>query len=158
MTFDEAFAALLQHEGEWSNHAADPGGKTRWGITEMVARSEGYKGDMREYPLTEAKKVYKRRYWDAMRLDEIRPELRFDLFDTAVNSGVGAATTWAQRLLNIKADGVIGPITLQALSTCNPAKFLARYNGHRLMFMTGLPTWPSFGRGWARRVAENLLR
>ena len=158
MTFDEAFAALLQHEGEWSNHAADPGGKTRWGVTEAVARAEGYTGEMKDYPLAEAKKVYRRRYWDLMRLDDVRPEVRFDLFDAAVNSGVGAATTWAQRILKVKADGVMGPVTLQALSTCNPARFSAQYSGQRLLFLTSLPTWSSFGRGWARRVAENLLR
>lgn len=158
MTFDEAFAALLQHEGEWSDHAADPGGKTRWGVTEAVARVEGYKGDMREYPLVEAKKVYKRRYWDAMRLDEIRPEVRFDLFDAGVNSGIGAAITWAQRILKVKADGVMGPVTIQAMSTANPSRFIAQYSGTRLAFMTTLGTWPSFGKGWARRIAANLTR
>lgn len=156
MTFDDAFAALLKHEGGFSDHAADPGGKTRYGVTEAVARAEGYTGAMKDYPLAEAKKVYRRRYWAAMRLDEIRPEVRFDLFDAAVNSGVGTATTWAQRILKVKADGVLGPVTLQALATCNPAKFCAQYNGLRLQFLTSLPTWPSFGRGWARRIAANL--
>ena len=55
-------------------------------------------------------------------------------------------------------DGVMGPVTLQALTTCNPALFRARFNGARLQFMTGLAGWSSFSKGWARRVAENLLR
>ena len=54
MNFDQAFDALLEHEGGYSDHAADPGGKTRYGITEVVARSHGYRGDMRELPLDAA--------------------------------------------------------------------------------------------------------
>lgn len=158
MTFDDAFDAVLKHEGGYSNHAADPGGATRWGVTQAVARQEGYTGDMATYPLDHARGVYKRRYWDVMRLDEVRPELRFDLFDAAVNSGVSAATRWAQRLLAVKDDGIMGPATLQALTTCNPALFRARFSGARLQFLTGLANWPSFSRGWARRIAENLLR
>lgn len=158
MTFDEAFDALLRHEGGYSNHAADPGGKTRWGVTETVARAEGYTGDMKDYPLAEAKKVYKKRYWDAMRLNDVRSELRFDLFDAAVNSGVGQATKWAQRILSVKDDGVMGVVTLNALATANSSKFLAKFNGQRLLFMTSLPGWASFSRGWAKRIAENLMR
>lgn len=158
MPFDEAFNLLLLHEGGYSNHAADPGGATRFGVTEAVARAEGYTGAMRDYPLSEARKVYRKRYWDALRLDDLPAEIRFDLFDAAVNSGVTQSVKWAQRILALKDDGIIGPVTLQALSTCNRQKFLAKYNGQRLLFMTSLPTWPSFGRGWAKRIAENLMR
>ena len=88
MTFDEAFNLLLLHEGGFSDHAADPGGKTKYGITEAVAREEGYHGDMKQLPLTTAHRIYRKNYWDAMRLDQCPPEVRFDLFDAAVNSGV----------------------------------------------------------------------
>jgi lysozyme family protein len=158
MTFDEAFDALLRHEGGYSNHAADPGGKTRYGVTEAVARAEGYTGEMKDYPLLHAKMVYKRLYWDAMRLSDVRSELRFDLFDAAVNSGVRQATRWAQRILSVADDGVMGVMTINALATANPSKFLAKFNGQRLLFMTNLPTWANFGRGWAKRIAENLMR
>ena len=158
MTFDEAFTLLLKHEGDFSNHVADPGGATRYGITQAVARQEGYTGDMRVYPLDHARGVYKRRYWDAMRLDEVRPEVRFDLFGAGVNSGVSAATRWAQRILSVRDDGVMGPVTIQALQTINPALFRARYNGARLAFMVGLRQWDSFSRGWAKRIADNLMR
>lgn len=158
MTFDEAFDALLKHEGGYSDHAADPGGKTRFGVTEAVARREGYAGDMKDYPLAEAKRVYRKLYWDAMQMEQIRPELRFDLFDSAVNSGVGQTVKWVQRQLALADDGIIGPRTLTALATCNPGLFLKRFGGQRLLFLTNLPTWPQFGRGWARRIADNLRR
>lgn len=158
MTFDEAFDALLKHEGGYSNHGADPGGKTRWGVTESVARAEGFTGDMTAYPLAEARKVYRKLYWDAMRLSEVPAELRFELFDAAVNSGVGQATKWAQRVLVVPADGVMGPVTLNALKITNIDRFLRKFVGQRLIFMTNLAHWNSFSRGWARRIAENLIR
>jgi len=158
MTFDEAFNALMKHEGDYSDHAADPGGRTRFGVTEAVARREGYTGEMRDYPFEEAKRVYEKLYWDSMRLNDVRPELRFDLFDFAVNSGVGTAVRHAQRILAVKDDGVLGTVTLNAMATANSAKFAAKLNGQRLLLMTSLPTWNAFGRGWARRIAENLTR
>jgi lysozyme family protein len=158
MTFDEAFDALLKHEGGFSDHAADPGGKTRFGVTEVVARREGYRGDMRDYPLDEAKRVYQKLYWNALRLDDLRSEFRFDLFDAGVNSGVAQTVRWVQRIVGVTVDGLLGPRTLSAVNNSDAAKFLAKFNGQRLLFMTSLSTWPSFGRGWARRIAENLMR
>lgn len=158
MTFDEAFDALLKHEGGFSDHAADPGGKTRFGVTEAVARREGYRGDMRDYPLDEAKRVYQKLYWNALRLDDLRAEFRFDLFDAGVNSGVAQTVRWMQRIVGVTVDGLLGPRTLSAVNNSDAAKFLAKFNGQRLLFMTSLSTWPSFGRGWARRIAENLMR
>lgn len=158
MTFDEAFEALLRAEGGYSDHPADPGGATRFGVTQAVARSEGYKGDMREYPLSDAKRVYRKRYWTALRLEEVPPGIRFDLFDAAVNSGTAQAIKWAQRILQIPDDGKVGPVTIQALNTVNVNKFLAKYNAARLHFLTSLPGWANFGRGWARRIADNLMR
>jgi lysozyme family protein len=36
------------------------------------------------------------------------------------------------------------------------SRLVARFTGHRLELMASLPTWPAFGKGWARRVAKNL--
>jgi lysozyme family protein len=158
MTFDEAFESLLRHEGGFSDHPADPGGATRFGVTQAVARSEGYRGDMREYPLSDAKRVYRKRYWTALRLDEVPAGMRFDLFDSAVNSGPAQTLKWAQRIVMVPDDGKIGPATLAALNSANVNKFVAKFNGVRLHFLASLPGWTTFGRGWARRVAENLMR
>ena len=69
------------------------------------------------------------------------------------------AAQWVRilQLCGVAADGVIGKITLQALNAAPPAKMAANFNGARLAFMADLPTWPSFGRGWSRRIASNLL-
>lgn len=154
MNFDQAFDILLKHEGGFSDHAADPGGKTRFGITEAVAREAGYRGDMRELPLDLAKRIYKSRYWDAVRADELPEAVRYAVFDAAVNSGPRQAIRWLQRAVGVRDDGVIGPITLGAVRATDPQVLLRRMLSARLRFMTDLPTWPTFGRGWARRIAD----
>jgi len=54
-------------------------------------------------------------------------------------------------------DGILGPKTLQAVQSMPGPRLVARFNGSRLMFMTDLGVWPTFGKGWARRIASNLL-
>lgn len=156
MTFDEAFTKLLGHEGGYSNHPSDPGGETNWGVTKKVAQANGYLGSMKEYPVFEAKLVYRASYWDACRCDELSDAVRFDVFDGAVNSGVGQSIKWLQRAVSATDDGVIGMKTLLACNALPGPTVQARYNGHRLEFMTNLKTWSAFGGGWARRIAHNL--
>jgi lysozyme family protein len=156
MTFDGAMEQLLSHEGGYVNHAADPGGKTRYGVTEAVARAHGYTGDMREYPLVEAKKVYRAAYWNPARIDDLPDAVQYDVFDGAVHSGVSQSVKWLQLAVGAADDGVIGPKTIAATVRSDPYRTLARYNGHRLAFLASLGNWPSFGKGWARRVAKNL--
>lgn len=153
MNFDDAVKRVLMHEGGYSNHPDDPGRSTMYGVTEAVAREIGYRGDMRELPIDLAKRIYKDRYWDAVRADDLPAGIRYVMFDAAVNSGPRQSAIWLQRALGITADGVIGPITIShafASEKGLSSKLLAQ----RLRFMASLPTWPSFGRGWAKRIAD----
>ena len=157
MTFDEAFSKLLGHEGGYSDHPSDPGGRTMWGVTERVARSRGFTGDMRTLTRDEAKRIYRADYWEPIRADDLPQQVRFDVFDGAVNSGVKQSVKWLQAAAGATADGVIGPKTLAAVHALTPDRVAKRYNGHRLRFMKDLKNWPSFSRGWAERIAANLL-
>jgi lysozyme family protein len=154
MNFDQAMDELLRHEGGYSDHAADPGGKTRYGITEAVAREHGYRGDMRELPLDAARLIYRAAYWNAVRADELPAAVRYAVFDGAVNSGVRQSVRWLQRAVDATDDGVLGPQTLRAVQRQEPEVLLRRLLAQRLNFMAALPTWTSFGRGWARRIAS----
>ena len=156
MTFDDAFTKLLGHEGGYSDNAADTGGKTMYGITETVARANGYTGDMRALPVDVAKSIYKASYWTPCKCDELPDPVAFDVFDTAVNSGCAQSIKFLQRALNIGDDGVIGPVTLKAVRSIPAYVVASRFNGQRLDFMTRLKVWPVFGAGWARRIASNL--
>jgi lysozyme family protein len=154
MNFDTAFALLLNHEGDFSDHAADPGGKTRFGITEAVARQAGYTGDMRALAVDLAKRIYLDSYWRPVRADDLPPGVRYIVFDGAVNSGPAQSALWLQRALGVTADGVIGPRTLAAAYAKDAQQLKTAILAQRLRFMTSLTNWPAFSRGWARRIAD----
>ena len=156
MTFDDAFDVLIGHEGGYSNHPSDPGGETMWGVTKRVASQEGYTGSMRSLPRETAKAIYRRRYWDAVQADKMPEAARYALFDAAVNSGPRQAVEWLQRALDVGEDGVLGPLTLHAAENAPGLALAVRFTAERLDFLTNLPTWGAFGRGWSRRIASVL--
>ena len=157
MNFDQAYAKLLGHEGGYVNNKRDTGGATNWGVTQAVARAHGYQGDMRDFPQSASKAIYRKSYWDAVQADALPAGVRFDVFDGAVNSGPGQSIRWLQRAAGAEADGRMGPATLWAVNALPGAVLAARFNGHRLMFMAGLDNWDAFSQGWAKRIAGNLL-
>lgn len=156
MNFDTAFERLIAHEGGYSDHKDDPGGETNWGITARTARANGYTGSMRELTRRQAREIYRVAYWGRARADDYDPAIGFQLFDAAVNHGIGNAIRFLQRAVGVADDGIVGPQTVAAINSMQTTDVLARFNAERLDFYTRLSTWPSFGRGWARRVAENL--
>jgi lysozyme family protein len=154
MNFETAFHKLLGHEGGFVDHPSDPGGATNWGITERVARANGYQGHMRDLPVAVARDIYRRQYWTPIRAEELPEALRYAVFDAAVNSGNAQAVRWLQRAVGARDDGVIGPQTLLAVKSRPPEQVLRRMLSQRLRFMTDLKNWPAFSRGWARRIAD----
>ena len=141
MYLDIYIEALINREGGFSNHPADKGGPTMFGITEQVARAFGYDGLMTLLPKETAITIYKQRYWESPRFDKVNeqsPAIAEELLDTGVNMGVGVASKFLQRALNtlnaegkyysdIAVDGAIGQMTLASLKA-----FLAHRgdNGH----------------------------
>lgn len=155
--FDRAVDRVLGNEGGYVNHPDDPGGETNWGITKAVAVANGYAGAMRELTREQAKAIYKAAYWTPLKADSYHPAIGFQLFDAAVNHGASNAARFLQRAVDVVDDGSIGPRTLAAVATVPVTDVLLRFNAERLEFYTSLTkTFPVFGRGWVRRVAENL--
>lgn len=153
MDFDSAFRRLIGHEGGYSNDPRDPGGETKFGISRRSYPGE----DIAGMTLERAKEMYLRDFWGPAGCDAVPHGIKFDLFDMAVNSGVKPAIRTLQRACGELQDGIIGPRTLQAVQSMPDSRIVARFNGARLEFMAGLPAWSDFGRGWARRIASNLL-
>lgn len=153
MNFDEAFERLRGHEGGLVDHPHDPGGLTKFGISQRAYPME----DIRALTIERAKVLYLRDYWGPAGCDAVPSGIRFDLFDMAVNSGVFASVKTLQKACGTFVDGVLGPKTLQAIQSMPAARLQARFNGARLQFLANLPEWPAFGRGWSRRIAANLL-
>lgn len=165
MNYDEAFERLIGHEGGLSMDPQDRGNwttgrigygqlkGTKYGISAMAYPGE----DIQNLTLERAKAIYLRDYWGPAGCDLVPEGIKFDLFDTAVNSGVLRAKRMLQRAADVEDDGIIGPKTMMALRNMPPSRLIARFNGHRLDFLNDNPEqWARFGRGWAQRIAENL--
>lgn len=153
MTFDDAFVRLIGHEGGYTAGTNDPGGETKYGISKRAYPREDIKG----LTLERAKEIYARDYWGPAGCDAVPDAIRFDLFDAAVNSGPRQAIMFLQKACRTVPDGMLGPVTLQAAGTMNPARLVARFNGVRLAFMVTLGNWKFAGAGWANRIASNLM-
>lgn len=153
MNFHDAFVRLIGHEGGYVNDPRDPGGETNYGISRRSYPGE----DIAGMTLDRAKAIYLRDFWGPAGCAAVPDGVKFDLFDMAVNSGPVTAARTLQRAVGATPDGIIGPRTLQAINSMPAARASARFNGARLEFMASLPTWPAFGRGWARRIAANLM-
>lgn len=154
MSFDAAFARTIGHEGGYVDHPSDPGGRTKFGISQRAYPSI----DVAALTLDQARAIYHRDYWRAASCDSMPARLGIELFDAAVNHGVRPAVRMMQRALGVADDGVVGPVTISAAqSVADVSGLLMRFHGHRLRLLADLSTWPAFGRGWARRVARNLI-
>ena len=154
--FDVFINRLLKHEGGYVNHPDDPGGATNWGITERVARKWGYKGHMRDLPRETAIEIYRQEYWQPVEAMGLPYPLQFQVFDANVNHGLRNAVKLLQRAAGVADDGQFGPMTKRAVGNALPLALGVLFNEHRLLFYTNLGTFSSFGRGWVRRVVDNL--
>ncbi len=150
--FDQLIERVLSHEGGYVNNPADPGGETQWG----VAKRSYPDVNIRALTRAQAIDIYRRDFWQRCRADQLSPAIAFQLFDASVNHGIDNATRWLQRAAGVADDGHIGPISLAAIKAADQNDLLLRFNGERLYFYTFLANWPTFGKGWTRRVAGNL--
>lgn len=150
--FDVAINRLLTNEGGYVNNPSDPGGETKWGISKRSYPNL----DIASLTRDQAIAIYKTDFWDKIDGDAMPAGVGFQALDFAVNSGISTAIRALQRAVGVADDGNFGPVSLAALKTQSPADTIMRFLAERLMFMTGLSTWPNFGKGWARRIAANL--
>lgn len=152
-----ALTWVLAHEGGFVNHPKDPGGATNKGVTQRVY--DGYRDrkglsrrSVRGIEANEVAEIYRAQYWQAVRADDLPAGLDYCVFDYAVNSGPRRAAMDLQRELGIKVDGVIGQITLAAVAKADVFDLIVRLCERRMRFLKALKHWPTFGRGWTRRV------
>jgi lysozyme family protein len=154
-----ALAAVIQHEGGFVNDPRDPGGATNRGITQAVyddwRASHGLPlQSVRNLVNAEVEAIYRTRYWDAIRGDDLPSGVDYCTFDFAVNSGVNRASRFLQNAAGVTADGKIGPVTLAAVAAIPPLLLIRAVCAARLDFLHHLETFDRFGRGWTARVNE----
>lgn len=159
--FDKSLNFVLEKEGEFVNHPQDPGGMTNLGCTKKVWEEwVGHPVDekqMRALTKADVAPLYQRKYWNACRCSELPSGLDLCVFDTAINSGAGRAIKLLQGCLGVVADGAIGNNTMAAVTQFKGESLLGlidSYCSSRQAYLTSLPTFGTFGKGWTRRVKE----
>jgi lysozyme family protein len=115
---------IIDTEGGYVYNPNDSGGETNYGITVLVARENGYQGNMRDMPRQVAFDIYASKYWDSVRADDIlklSESVAHEVVDTAVNMGPKRSAIFLQRSLavltglKVSVDGIIGAQTINAL-------------------------------------------
>jgi lysozyme family protein len=156
--WQKSFELMLQSEGGFVNHPSDPGGMTNLGVTK--ATWEGWVGrevdeaEMRGLTPEKVEPLYKERYWDAVRGDELPAGISYLCFDFAVNAGAGRSIKTLQTAVGVPVDGGFGPITMAAVQAFDPVELIERFSQAKENFYRSLTTFSTFGKGWLNRVAD----
>jgi len=160
--FNACLPLVLVHEGGWSDHPSDPGGATMRGIT--LATFRGYyqnsrltKEQLRAITDEQVAEIYRKKYWDAVRGDDLPKGIDYAVFDFGVNSGPGRAIKAIQKVVGVPQDGVLGPVTLRAIEMKPAGWSISELCSNRLKWLQTLKTYATFGRGWKTRV-EHVQR
>lgn len=155
--FAACLACVLQSEGGWSDDPRDPGGATNKGITlatYQAVRPGATKADLKAISDEMVSLIYKNRYWDKVRGDDLPDGLDLVAFDAAVNSGVWRGSKWLQSAVGATADGEIGTKTIRAAKQAKAADAIRRAVQARKNFLLSLKTWPTYGKGWSSRLVR----
>lgn len=156
--FPQCFALALKNEGGYVDNPSDPGGATNFGCTKATWEAWiGHpvtKDDIKALTPNDVMPMYKAKYWDAIKGDDLPEGVDYAVFDFAINSGPTRAAKALQSVLSVTVDGQIGPKTLDALEASNSRQVATAVCEARLAFLQSLPTYDTFGRGWSKRVSE----
>ena len=156
--FQTSLLLVLKSEGNFINHPSDPGGMTNLGVTKKVwkewVKRDVDEAEMRALTPELVTPLYKARYWDSCKCDDLPRGVDYAVFDSAVNMGPGRAAKLLQAALGVTADGSIGRATIAAATAADPAELLEAFSLGKEAFYQSLPTFATFGKGWLNRVAH----
>lgn len=168
--FNKAFELLMEDEGGFVNDEADPGGATKYGITQKTY--EQYIGrkveiiDMKNLTVEVAKEIYLKNYWNPLSCEYVNDAaIAICMFNTGVLHGLQTSAKTTQRVLSllgatIKIDGVIGGETTKHLNMIQAKTFLKLF--HKLILerietlVFNNPKLSKFKRGWENRTHRLL--
>lgn len=153
MNFEECVAIVIQSEGDYVYDERDPGGETKYGISKRAYPQL----EIRSLTKEDAALLYKRDYWDMVQGDRLPDYMRLLVFDCAVNQGVARACLYMQRSVGVPADGVIGPMTLEALFKEEPSVFIKSFAEMRHAQYMKSSGWQYYGGGWSKRLLDVVI-
>lgn len=159
-----ALPVVLQFECGYINHTNDKGGATNFGITQKVYDNYRATKNLQLNSVTmltesEVKEIYLYGYWYNGNCNFIRhPKVAVLHFDSCVNHGINTAAKFLQEAVDVKADGIIGKITLEAVNKYKEKGLIYRYFEIREEFYHRLAEKNSsqkvFLKGWLNRLEK----
>jgi lysozyme family protein len=156
--WQKSFELMLKSEGGYVNNPADPGGMTNLGVTKATWKNwvgrESDEAEMRGLTPEKVEPLYKKKFWDAVRADELPVGLDYLMFDFGVNAGPGRAIKVMQSAVGVTPDGGFGPLTLAAVQAIDPVELIEKFSQAKEDFYRSLGTFATFGKGWLNRVAD----
>jgi lysozyme family protein len=154
----QSFKLMLASEGGYVNHPSDPGGRTNLGVTQATWENwigrQSDESEMRSLTSDKVEPMYRKKFWDAVRGDELPTGIDYLMFDFAVNAGAGRAIKTLQTSIGVAADGAFGPVTMAAVKSFEPVKLIERFSQAKEDFYRSLNTFDVFGKGWLNRVEK----
>lgn len=153
--FDASLAFTLGEEGGWSDNPRDPGRATMKGVT-FATFLCWYPGasvdDLRAITDDQVKTIYRRGYWLPVHGDNLPSGVDLSVFDFGVNAGPDRSIRELQHALGVASDGVLGPISMAALTKASPSEVIAKLAGMQKSYYMSLPEFDEFGDGWLART------
>ncbi|WP_035604509.1 glycoside hydrolase family 108 protein [Edwardsiella tarda] len=162
--FDVVFERVVGHEGGYQTDPRDRGNWTGGAVNKGQLKGTKFGLAAMTYPdldiknLTpeQAKAIYQRDWWSKFGMERFPQALAYQMFDAAVNHGIGRANQFLQRAVSVNDDGKVGPATLSALNSADLNDVLMLFLAERLQYFTEVKTWKDYCTGWTRRVVQNL--
>jgi len=168
--WQQAFEQMLKSEGGFTDDERDKGnklpngrkGSTMLGVTQY--NWEAHVGhqvthdDMRKLTPADVEPLYKKKYWDVVRADELPSGIDYLVFDMGVNAGPGRSVKLLQTAVGVTPDGGFGPMTMAAVQAADPVKLIEDFSQAKEDFYRGLDDFPVYGTGWLNRVADVKLK
>lgn len=150
---------VFPHEGGYTNDPRDPGGPTNWGVTIADARlywkPNATAADVRAMPIEVAEDIYAKHYAAPLRYDDLPAGVDYSVLDYGINSGIGRAGKVLRRVCALPDNtSAVTDDVIRAVCARDPKLVIAAIDDERLRFLQSLKTWPTFGKGWGRRVVE----
>ena len=159
LNYPRSIENVLISEGgsRYTNHPRDPGGPTRYGVTlndvKRFINKSATARDVKNLTEAQARDIYKRRYWDTLRGDDLPKGLDYTIFDYGVNSGIARSGRVLRRVLGLPTDDwKVTQEVLNAIEYKGVVWTIKAVNSERLRFLRNLRTFNTFGKGWTRRV------
>lgn len=163
--YERSIANVLVSEGGeiYTNHPADPGGPTKYGITLRDVRAyikpAATAADVRDLTRAQALSIYHDKYWmhPCVRADALPAGLDYSVFDYGVNAGVARAGKVLRRLLSLATDDCrLTDGVLKALGRRDPQGLIRALGAERRQFYERLiaarPSSLVFRNGWMARA------